>query len=186
MAESGPLICYNTPMDTTQSLPADMRQRLIVNRRGQLTPDQRRDLVMQPVVTLLLLLPAILLYGPRFKGLLFAGGGMVGLVLVGLFVGLLMWRSYRFNHARVYATVLQAGKSSRSRWAFWKPLTLYTQTKQPVYFHRRLAPGLRLEPAQDYLVYYLQEADRQILLSLAPADHPDAAQWQPSERVTTR
>jgi hypothetical protein len=43
-----------------------------------------------------------------------------------------------------------------------------------------------LRSGERYLVYYLKDAETNVLLSIAPADHEDAAQWQPSSLYEAR
>jgi hypothetical protein len=45
---------------------------------------------------------------------------------------------------------------------------------------------MRLDVDREYLVYYLDQPDGRILLSLAPSDHEDAATFAPSDSFRRR
>lgn len=162
-------------------LTPEMRSRLLTNRHGKLTSDQWKDMVTEPLVVLLLLLaPAIMILGPRLGGLI-ARGWLVMLIAVLLaLVVPILFRARRYARAPLYFEQLYAGDNRFSPFLFWRPLVLYTQSDEERRFQKRLAPFLRLRPNRAYIVYYLRDADQLVLLSIAPADHPEAAQWQPS------
>lgn len=164
-----------------------MRVRLLSNRNGKLTTQQYKDIIMQPLATLLVLLtPIIVLLGARLALLTLRGLWIVLLVgVVGLLVPLLL-RARRYARAPVRFAVLNAGDTPRSFWAFWKPFVMYRSEGNALRFVNRLAPYLPLRAGGDYLVYYLEEPAGCALLSLAPADHPDAAGWQPTTVFQTR
>ncbi len=166
-------------MDRNDPVNEYTRARLLVNRHGKLTTDQWKDMVTEPLVTVgLLLLPGVIILGPRLGA--FIWGGFAAVTLLAL-AALLIGRGRRYARAPVHFSVLHTGSSVRAFWAFWKPLTLYTAAGDTVQFGKRLTPYNRLQPNRDYLVYYLKDRDTNVLLSLAPADHPDADLWQPSE-----
>lgn len=162
------------------TLPATMRARLLVNRHGRLAADQWRELVMEPVVGLLLLmLPAAFILGPRLLALVAAGVWLVpvaGLVIVAAVLAL---RARRYARLPLHSATLYTNAAPRPGWALWRPDVLYTGAGEALRFRRWLAPRLPLRPNRAYLVYYLREDTRCVLLSLAPADHPDAESWQP-------
>ncbi|MBI5666692.1 MAG: hypothetical protein HZC41_01680 [Chloroflexi bacterium] len=163
-----------------------MRARLLVNRHGKLTSEQWKDMVTEPLAALgLLLLPGIVILGPRLGALLWGGFALVALgALLALGVALAL-RARRYARAPVHFAVLRA-VSSPPFWAFWQPLVFETEAGEPKHFGKRLAPYTRLRRDRQYLVYFLQEASTNVLLSLAPADHPDAALWQPSTHFQRR
>lgn len=164
-----------------------MRARLLVNRHGKLTADQWKDMVMEPLTLLaLVLVPGILIIGPRLRVLMWGGFTLVILLALGAVALSLILRARRYARAPVHFAVLRAGQYIQPFWAFWKPLELYSESGQMLAFGRRLAPHTRLRRDQDYLVYYLEEAHTNVLLSLAPADHPDAELWQPSSVFANR
>lgn len=165
----------------------EMRSRLRLNRDGRMTSDQWKDMVTQPLVVLLLLLvPIILFAGPRIIALSWRGMLFVVVVLL-LIVGVpMIFRAFRYARLPVNYDRLYTGVFVPSRLFFWRPTTLYTSGGEPVRFTRRLAPFMRLEPESAYLVYYLQEPHENILLSMAPAEHPQAGEWEPSEFFHTR
>jgi hypothetical protein len=165
----------------------EMRVRLLANRNGKLTIQQYKDAITAPLSTLLVLLaPLILILGTQLA-LLTARGLWIVLLLgvVGLLVPLIA-RARRYARAPVRFAVLHADEHPTSFWTFWKPHVMVTQSGETVKFRSRLAPYLRQRPKHDYLVYYLEEAGGNVLLSIAPLDHPDADRWQPTTVFETR
>jgi hypothetical protein len=164
-----------------------MRARLVVNRHGKLTGNQWKDMVTEPLVTLLLLLaPTIMILGPRVMAVTVRGLWLVAIAFVLMVIVPMVFRAQRYARAPVHFDTFYAGDYPTSRLLFWKPLVLYTADGQPVRFVKRLAPRLRLNANRAYLVYYLKDARQHVLLSIAPVDHPDAAHWQPSETFQMR
>jgi hypothetical protein len=163
-----------------------MRERLMVNRNGKLTGEQWKDMVTEPLVTLLLLLaPAIVVLGPRL--VLTARFLCIGALIVAVVLGVVtLLRAQRYARTQVRFAELDGGETTAPFWQFWKPLRLYNQNGEPMVFPKRLAPYVVLQPDQTYLVYYLQDATELVLLSIAPADHPDAKLWQPTEAFQRR
>ncbi len=161
------------------ALPAEMRSRLLTNRHGKLTAAQWKELVLEPLTGLLLLtLPALMVLGPRL--LAFAGVGLwVGLGVLAALAVMLGLRARRYARLPLDSAVLHTGAATRPRWALWRADALYTDGGEAIRFRRWLAPRLPLRPNSAYRVYYLREKTRAVLLSLAPADHPDAESWQP-------
>ena len=51
---------------------------------------------------------------------------------------------------------------------------------------RKLAPRLPLVIDAEYLIYFLDEPDGKVLLSVAPADHEDAEAWLPTKGFEAR
>jgi hypothetical protein len=159
----------------------EMRARLLTNRDGKLTTDQWKDMIIDPIVKLLVLMaPIVIFLGPwifRFT----ARGFLLGfvIILLALFIPLI-FRARRYARAPVHFATLNSGSSPLASWLFWRPDILYTETGQAIKFGKRLAPFTILKPDTPYLVYYLSEHGDNVLLSLAPADHTDADQWQPS------
>lgn len=162
-------------------LSQDMRGRLLTNRHGKLTSDQWKDMVTEPLVWLLLLLtPAIIILGPRI-GALIARGWLVLLIGAVLVLGVpTLFRARRYARAPIYFEKLYAGDNPTPGWMFWRPLVLAAQNGEERRFRKRLAPAMRLRPNHAYLVYYLRDAGQYVLLSMAPADHPESERWQPS------
>jgi hypothetical protein len=156
-----------------------MQARLLVNRHGKLATAQWKELVMEPVVGLLLLvLPALFILGPRLLAFA-ATGAWLGLALVAVLAVMLGLRARRYARLPLHAATLYTGASPRSGWAPWRADVLYTEAGEALRFRRWLAPRLRLRANRAYLVYYLREDTRCVLLSLAPADHPEAESWRP-------
>lgn len=157
-----------------------MRARLLTNRHGKLTSDQWKDMVTEPLATLgLLLLPAVVILGPRLGAFIWGGFVLVSLGALIVLGAMLALRARRYARAPVHFAVLRAGNSPPF-WAFWRPLVFHTETGAEQRFGKRLAPYTRLQRNREYLVYFLREDAADVLLSLAPVDHPDAALWQPS------
>jgi hypothetical protein len=151
-----------------------MRNRLMANRDGRMYRDQWLDIVTDPLVTLLLLLaPALLVL-------------VLLLVMLALLVVPVAFRARHYARAPVHFEVLYGDANPRPPWMFWRPQVFYTGDGQPVRFGRRLAPFMFVRPEQAYLVYYLRDTSGNVLLSLAPADHPDAERWQPSKFFESR
>lgn len=159
----------------------EMRTRLEANRDGRLTSDQWKDMVTAPLTVLLfLMLPVALLLGPRLLPL--AGRGIIIALVLALVVIVvpMIFRARRYARAPLQFERFYAGHNPTPLWLFWRPLVLYTADGEPVRFKKRLAPYTLLHSNRSYMVYYLREPDHNVLLSIAPADHPEAEQWQPS------
>lgn len=172
------------PFDDRVSEP--MRARLLMNRHGTLTTEQWKDMVFAPLVSLLLVLaPGIVVLGPRLGALVWGGFGLAalfGLAAVGVMLAL---RARRYARAPVHFAVMQ-GVQARPFWLFWRPVILRGEDGTLVRFSKQLAPHTPVRPGTDYLVYYLRDGDAHVLLSLAPADHPDAELWRPSPAFEVR
>ncbi len=170
-----------------EEVTAEMRARLAVNRHGRLTADQWKDMVTEPLVILLLLMvPLILFLGPRLVVLTIRGILVISLVIVVVVVVPMLFRAYRYSRAPVHFSVLYAGADPVRGFVFWRPQVLYTREGQEIRFRKRLAPFVRLRPNRSYLVYYLKDGKQDVLLSLAPADHPEADRWQPDSAFHER
>lgn len=169
------------------SLTPDMRARLERNRHGKLTVDQWKEIVVEPLVTLLvLMIPAAVVLGPRLA--LFVRGGTiyVALLLIGVLALSMVLRAIRYARAPVQMARLYADDSPRPFWMFWKPDVFYNESDKAVKFHKWLTPRARLRPGQTYLVYYLRESERNVLLSYAPVDHEDAPNLTPTSVFEAR
>lgn len=173
-------------MPKRSAVSAEMRNRLLTNREGKLTVAQWTDMISEPLVTLLLLTgPAIVILGPR--ALLFGWTTlMIGLLLLAAVLVMVLVRARRYARLPVYHATAYPHDSFESVWKFWKPPIMRSDSGEILRFVRRLAPNLRLQQGRPYLVYYLKDSEGLVLLSLAPADDPDAAQWQPGEAFTAR
>jgi hypothetical protein len=171
----------------TDVITDEMRARLLTNCNGKLTVQQYKDAITAPLSTILVLLaPLILILGTQLALLTARGLWMILLVgVIGLLVPLIA-RARRYARAPVHFAILNADEHPTSFWTFWKPQVMVTQSGEIMEFRSRLAPYLRQRPNHDYLVYYLEEAGSNVLLSLAPLDHPDADRWQPTTVFATR
>ena len=169
------------------SVSSDMRARLLTNREGRLTGDQWKEAVTEPVVTLLLLLvPGIMLLRSTLLAFVVGGLWMVGLAAVIGFAVMLLLRARRYARLPIYFGTFTGGEAFRPAWMFWRPLVLYGDSKTPMRFASSLSPYFPVQAGRSYLVYYLKDANRNILLSAAPADHPDAIHWRPTETFEER
>lgn len=175
-------------MSNTDPVIPQMRRRIETNRYGKMTPNQWLDIVTQPLMAVMvLLIPLGFILLPRLL-LLARFGGLFALVMAVLVIALaLLPRAYRYARMPVRFAVLDARADTTAMWAFWRPFTLYDAAGDPLRFRLRLAPSSRIRRDTAYLVYYLRESDDSyVLLSIAPADHPDADKWQPTRAFQTR
>lgn len=164
----------------------EMRQRLSINRDGILSSQQWRDIVMEPLTpVLLMMIPAIFVLGPRLS-LLLVRGWFIALVAVGVLVLMLILRARRYARRPVFHAVLQAADTNPPGFMFWRPTVLVDASGKELKFSRWLSPRLALQQGVDYLVYYLEEPDSLVILSIVPVEHPDADLWQPTETFHRR
>ena len=169
------------------TVTADMRARLAANRDGKLTSNQWKEIVTEPLATLLLLLvPGIILLRARIFYFVAGGGWAIGLLVVVMLAWVILRRAGRYARAPIHMGVFRAAEQFRPFWMFWKAEIFYDEAGQTMRFHKRLAPAASHNADQRYLIYYLKDRDGQILLSIAPAEHPDAAGWQPSPAFQSR
>ncbi len=165
----------------------EMRSRLLTNRHGKLTTDQWKDMVTEPIIKLLLLMvPAVLFFGPLAISMTVRVLWVVGVVIVILMIIPLIFRARRYARAPIHFATLYAGGNPLTPWLFWQADVLYTEAGESIRFGKRLAPFTVLRPNEAYSVYYLKEAKVNVLLSLAPAAHQDSDLWQPSESFHAR
>jgi hypothetical protein len=173
------------------SVTSEMRERLLANRHGKLTSSQWWDMITEPLVILLLLLaPGMIILRSALVAMFIGGFWMIGTgALIGLGI-LLLIRARRYARMPVRFKTLYAGNESRPMWMFWKAWTLYDEAGKKVRFPKSLAPSIPLHAGEAYLVYYLDDGGSLVLLSIAPAEHPDAGVWKPSpvfeERLARR
>ena len=174
-------------MSIIEHVTEHMRSRLAQNREGRLTSDQWKDMVTEPLTVLLLLMvPVVIFIGPRV--LAFGARGLIFVLLTALLVMVipLIFRARRYARAAVQFERLYAGDNPTPITRFWQPLELYSADGQPIRFKKRLAPYTLLHPNRSYLVYYLREHDHNVLLSLAPAEHPEVDKWLPTTTFYNR
>ncbi len=157
-----------------------MRQFLLVNRVNRLHPDQLREIVLEPFISLLLLMvPAIILLRSLLFTLFVGGLWMVGAVGIAYGLFRLYQRWWQYRRVKIYYGIFHTGQRLPPRWQFWRPFTLTSQSGNVMKFKRSLAPDQRLQINQDYIVYYTKEENTSTLLSFAPLDHPDITTWKP-------
>ncbi len=164
-----------------------MRQRLMSNRDGRLYRGQWTSIITEPIIVLLMLAaPVIAVLGPRLK-YLFALNLWLLLLLILAVIGVPAFRRARsYMAAPMKFALLRSPEKLRSPLMFWKEDEFLTDDARPVRFKHRLAPSMTLVPGQPYLVYYLEEGGKNVLLSLAPADHSQARFWYPTPAFKRR
>lgn len=167
---------------------ADMRQRLLANRDGRLTPAQWGELIAQPLFMLILLLGmGIAALGTRMVLLVRFWWLIIPLLLI-VIVTPMIFRAFRYARMPIKITHLNAGVQSWRAWG--KTLNFYipddTPEGKPVKFSARLSSSLPLTTDVEYLIYYLDEPNGRVLLSAAPSEHEDAALWQPTKNFEIR
>ena len=163
----------------------EMRKSLMTNRDGRLTAGQWFDLIVQPLLLLGILLVLAFVF---FSDLILEAFDELWWLILPIAALLILvpalFRAYRYARMPVHFAKLSA--EPHDWWAFRKPMLFYTGVGAPVKFTRRIAPRLPLHLNEEYLVYYLDEPQGKTILSIAPADHEDADQWQPTRNFTIR
>lgn len=157
----------------TQREPSRMMQLWVAeNREGHLAYDQRLNLVLQPLGTLLLIaLPLLVIFAftpvGRLRVVAFARYGvlLIGSVALVMAVVLLL-RIWRYTRLPVQQATLFGGERERLR----RRLTLYTASGDPVVFDNFVGGLPNLTRDEPYTVYYYDEPDRRTLLSYMPTD----------------
>jgi len=96
-------------------------------------------------------------------------------------------RAYHYAHLPVYFATLTLRPAATPARLFHRPVTFYDEkTGLTLQGKKWLSPRPHLVADQDYIVYYLNDHGNTIILSLAPANHPDVEHWQPTEQFQTR
>ncbi len=159
----------------TQREPSRMMQLWVSeNREGHLAYDQRLNLVLQPLGTLLLIaLPLLVIFAftpvGRLRVVAFARYGVLliagGLAVVAVVLLLRVWRYARLP---VQQATLFGGERDWLR----RRLTLYTASGDPVVFENFVGGLPNLDSDEPYTVYYYDEPNRRTLLSYMPTDLP--------------
>jgi hypothetical protein len=165
-----------------------MRQRLASNRNGVIATDQWLDLVTEPLVVLLLVVaPAMVVLGPRFSA--FAVSLRLPFLLLLGFLAIvvpILLRARRYARAPIHFDVLYADQNIVAPLMFWRKQRFETKSGEPISFSKRLSPPMFFRPGYAYLVYYLEDGDQNVMLSVAPADHADAEHWMPTKSFEMR
>jgi hypothetical protein len=170
----------NTVIDTRVS--TRMRDYLLANRRGKLHHDQRREVVTEPLITILVLMvPAIILLRSFLLTLLVGWLWMVGVGVLVVGGVMLFLRSRRYARISVHFGVFRAPEKLPSVWMFWKPVTFTLADGKSVSFKHSLTPDKRLQPNQEYIAYYITVNKEATLLSFAPTDHLESHKWWPEK-----
>ena len=164
----------------------EMRERLLTNRSGKLTSSQWLDMVIQPLTSILVfLMPLSIFILPRFFVLLTRGFWIFLLLMVAA-IAVTIFRAYRYARAPVHFGTFHARTGPPTFWMFWRPVILHTEDGEAVRFGKRLSPRPIVRRDRAYIAYYLKEPGDNVLLSIAPADHPDVDKWQPDRAFETR
>jgi hypothetical protein len=172
---------------TRGTVTPDMQARLAANRDGKLTGQQWKEMVTEPLATMLLLLvPGIILLRARVFYFVAGGGWLIGLLVLAVLVGMLLLRANRYARAPIHVGYFQADEQFRPFWMFWKAEAFKDDAGNKVRFFKRLAPAAVRRAGERYLIYYLKDGEGNVLLSIAPADHPNASRWGPSPAFQTR
>jgi hypothetical protein len=164
----------------------EMRKRLLSNRQGKLTTQQWMDMITEPLVPVLLLIaPVIVILGPR--ALVFGWTACIaGLGVFAVLAIVSLYRARRYARMPVHFALATLSEGSVPLWKFWQPPVMQTDLGEQLRFNRWIAPKLRIQRNRPYLVYYFKEAEGCVLLSAAPADHPEVEQWKPGEMFAAR
>ncbi len=162
----------------------EMRERLLVNRDGRLHVGQWLDLIVEPLVSLVLLFGGgFLVFGARMMILFERAWWVLLPAILILVIFPVTVRAYRYARAPIHFARLYAGVQPLRG---WRSQVFYTAGDEQIVFKRRLAPRLPLKIEHEYLVYFLDEPNGKVLLSIAPADHEDADLWQPTKSFDAR
>lgn len=182
----------DSPFDAQPILPAspEMAEKLAINRTGQLTPAQRRTVMIAGLgalvlllcpLTLLIQLAVIILSGNlpvmTAGGIVFTALGLLFILLFGgmIFANVQMFLPDAFgkNPVKVARGPLRLHASEKER-----PELPFSYIVQDYSFAPYVVPPeVLMRPGAPYLVYYA--AHSRLLLSLIALDAPDAAQWKP-------
>lgn len=174
----------NVVIDTRVS--SQMRERLLVNRRGKLHNEQWREVVMEPLITILLLMVPVIILLRSFLLTLFVGGLWIVGVGVLLTLGIMLFmRARRYARVPVYFGVFRAPSKLPSKLLLWKPIVFAFSDGTMVQFKHSLASDKHFQANQEYLVYYLKSAEGYTLLSFAPTDHLESHTWRPTKDFKT-
>jgi hypothetical protein len=174
----------NVVIDTRVS--PQMRERLLANRRGKLHNEQWREVVTEPLITILLLMVPVIILLRSFLLTLFVGGlwmvGVGALLAVGI---MLFMRARRYARVPVYFGVFHTPNKLPSKFMLWKPIILVLSDGTLLQFRYSLASDKHFKVNQEYLVYYLKSAEGYTLLSFAPTDHLESHNWRPAKDFKT-
>lgn len=174
----------NVVIDTRIS--PQMRERLQANRRGKLHNEQWREVVMEPLVMVLLLMVPTIILLRSFLLTLFVGGlWMVGVGALLVAAVMLFMRARRYARVPVYFGVFRTPDVLPSKWMFWKTVVLTASDGTLRLFKHSLASDKHFQANQEYLVYYLMSNEGCTLLSFAPTDHLESDVWRPSKDFKT-
>lgn len=170
-----------------EHLSEEMRERLAANREGQLTTRQWIDLVTEPLnMILLLIAPAVLIFGlrvfPRFR----FSVPLIILIGIGLIGYMLISRARRYARLPIRFGRFFADVRPRPAWQFWRPIMFYRENDEPLIFDAWQPPRPPLRFNAEYLIYYIEDRKRRTILSIAPMDHDETKRWMPTAQFHER
>ena len=174
----------NVILDTRVS--PQMRAQLLVNRHGKLHNEQWREIVLEPLITILVLMVPTIILLRSFLLTLFVGGLWmvgVGALLAGRIR--LVTRARRYARIPIFYGVFRATTKVPAKWMYWRSLMLIASDGKTIPFKRSLAPDRNFQPDQEYMVYYFKSVEGNVLLSFAPSDHLESATWRPASDFKT-
>lgn len=170
-------------MSKRDSVVPEMRTRLQTNKYGKMTSAQWLDLVTQPIMSLLVLCLPLAIFLPRFS--FFMIGWMLALAAL-LGIGIFVMRAYRYARAPIHFARFSAIASLSPLWSRIRPVRMLDEHEKQIKFNQRLCPMPRLEGGRTYIAYYLKDENISILLSIAPANHPEVNEWTPTKLFKRR
>ncbi len=165
----------------TDIITENLKDDFLRNRNGKLSSRQWLELVTEPIVTLMLLsVPLILLVG-RFG---IAGRYIVLLIVIG-FIAMTVLRAMRFARVKLMYRILYA-EQTYPRWMFWRKTTLTSVGGDHIRFDHHVIRKAQFPKDQALKVYYMDVAERRILLSVIPQKHPQSHLAEPTDLFKRR
>ena len=147
----------------TENLSSEFKKDLERNREGRLSTRQWLTLITEPLTSLLLLAVPLILLAGRFG----PAGRLIVLAVIATFGATILFRAVRFSRVTLHFRVLYV-ENTRPRWMFWRKLKLTTKMGETVIFDQQITARLNLPREQAVKAYYIEMADRKILVSLVP------------------
>src|SRR5690349_7042553 len=98
---------------------SEMRARLLSNRDGKLTTDQWKQIVAEPLVTLLvIMIPGTFILGPRLGAFIIGGAWFVSVMAIVGIGTMLLLRAIRYSRSALHVGTFYAGEDTRRSWMF--------------------------------------------------------------------
>jgi hypothetical protein len=174
-----------------ESLSALLRNWLNINRTGKLASDQWLNLVTAPLYTIILLSIPLIAFFMIFRLRVLLRLGAVNRFVIPLFLVavlvMFLVRARRYARLPVRHGTFYGSDQSTFAWSqLRRRVTVYTEKGEPIMFSGFASSPPHLEPDTPYLMYFLEEPNQRVLLSFAPAEHPDIERWQPTDQFYAR